>query len=172
MRYLPYLLQADTPDEGTDIAQMLRAKYGADPKALFARVEAAARETGLELEMSKQPRMYSTVKAHCLLRALKDSPSQSDLAFRLFEANFVEGLDISADDVLVELCVPFGLEESDARQVLASAEARAQIRRAANDASGRGIRGVPFYIFNGTLAVSGAQSVEVFTRAIAQSLNN
>jgi predicted DsbA family dithiol-disulfide isomerase len=47
---------------------MLEAKYGVDHRRIFQRVESAAREAGIPLDLSKQRHTYSTLAAHTLLR--------------------------------------------------------------------------------------------------------
>ena len=54
----PFYLDPDTPPEGYDVAEMLRTKYGRDPREMQARVEDEAKKAGLDLDLSKQPRSY------------------------------------------------------------------------------------------------------------------
>lgn len=54
VRYHPFMLDPQTPKEGVDIPELLRRKYGGDPKRMQATVEAAARQSGLTLDLSKQ----------------------------------------------------------------------------------------------------------------------
>src|SRR5436190_20748908 len=98
--YHPFLLRPDAPDSGADLHEELRRKYGADPQQLFARVEAAARESGLELDLSKQRLTYPTVRAHTLLRHAKAKGTQQALAKALFEAHFVAAHNIADLDGL------------------------------------------------------------------------
>src|SRR5580658_347341 len=76
----PFLLDPKTPPEGADLRERLRAKYGVDPERMFARVEAAARESGIPLDFSKVRRTPSTVAAHTLLDAAYPKGTQHALA--------------------------------------------------------------------------------------------
>ena len=163
----PFLLDPDTPPGGEDLRERLRRKYGGDPEAMFGRVEAMARESGLPLDFAKVRRSASTVGAHTLLRHAKERGTQVALARALFEAYFLEGADISDVDVLAALAVRHGFEDVDARALVVSASEDAATRaEAAAAAARRGVSGVPLTIFAGELAVSGAQPVEVFREAI------
>ena len=71
-----FLLRPDAPAEGIDVPEMLRQRTGRDPKQLFASAEAAARESGLALDLSKQPRMFPTARAHTLLRHAEEKKTQ------------------------------------------------------------------------------------------------
>ena len=62
------MLDPNTPAEGDDIPARLRRKYGVPPEQLWARLEAEARKSDLELDLSKQRLSYPTARAHTLIR--------------------------------------------------------------------------------------------------------
>ncbi len=154
--YRPFLLDATIPPDGVDLRESLRKKFGRDPEGMFGRVEAAAREAGIPLDFAKVRRYPSTVRAHALVGRAKD---QRALANALFEAYFLQGRDIGAPDVLAELAGANELEEADLELV----------REQAREASAEGITGVPFFVFEGKIAFSGAQPMEVFQKALSMS---
>jgi len=43
----PFYLDPTVPPEGVDVGEMLRAKYGRDPRELWARVESEAAKAGI-----------------------------------------------------------------------------------------------------------------------------
>ena len=51
----PFYLNPNTPEEGVVVADMLREKYGRDPKEMWARVEGEAKASGIDLDLSQQP---------------------------------------------------------------------------------------------------------------------
>jgi predicted DsbA family dithiol-disulfide isomerase len=152
--YHPFLLDPRIPPEGVDLRENLKKKFGRDPEGMFGRVEAAAREAGIALDFSKVRRYPSTVRAHALVKRAKDPRA---LANALFEAYFLQGRDIGATDVLEEIAGSADVEEGDLEVV----------RTEAREASEQGINGVPFFIFDGKIAVSGAQPPEVFQKALS-----
>ena len=160
--YHPFFLMPDTPPDGLDIQEYLRKKYRAEPRVLFARVEAAAREAGLALDFTRQPRSYPTVRAHTLLRHALDKGTQRALVRALFRNYFLEARDISNLDVLGELAVEHGFSAEEVRRKVLDPEELALTEREAADAQQLGIRGVPFFVFNGKFAISGAQPEAVF----------
>jgi predicted DsbA family dithiol-disulfide isomerase len=167
--FLPFLLDPGTLAEGADLRERLRAKYGGDPEKMFERVEAAARESGIPLDFSKVRRTPSTIAAHTLLGHALAKGTQRALAGALFDAYFLEGRDIGDSSVLGGIAVAHGFERDEAIQVVTDATELARTRAEAAANAARGIRGVPFFIFGGHLAVSGAQSVEVLRGAIAKA---
>jgi predicted DsbA family dithiol-disulfide isomerase len=165
----PFQLDPTTPPEGADLRERLAKKYGVDPEKMFGRVEAAARESGIALDFTKVRRTPNTLKPHALIGAAKDKGTQRAFARAMFAAYFLEGRDLSDDAVLVELAVAHGFTAEEATAVLADPQVLAQTRVEAAELADQGIGGVPFTIFEGKLAVSGAQPVESFRSAIEQA---
>lgn len=169
--YRPFLLDPSTPKEGADLRERLRAKYGADPEKMFASVEAAARSSGIPLDFSKVRRTPSTIAAHTLLRHAIDKGTQAALARALFEGYFLEGRDIGDADVLAGIAGAHGFEADEAIRLVRDEGELARTREEAGEAAASGVRGVPFFVLGGRLAVSGAQSVEVLRGAIGRAID-
>lgn len=165
IRYRAFMLDPNTPPEGKDIHEDLRRKYGRDPAPLFARVESEAKSSGIRLDLAKQPRMVPTARAHTVMRHTEVS-RQHALAKDLFEAYFLEALDISEIDVLVELAEPHGHAAGEVRRLVESTDELAASKREAMLAPGMGIHGAPFFILDSSIAISGAQPEDVFRRAL------
>ena len=87
----------------------------------------------------------------------------------LFRAYFTEGVDIGSVDALVLLATEAGLDGDAARAHLESPAGRSEIAAADERMKSMGIGGVPFFILNRRLAVSGAQPPEVLRDALEQA---
>jgi predicted DsbA family dithiol-disulfide isomerase len=168
--YHPFYLDPHVPDEGISVPDKLRKKYGVDPKQLWGRVEAAARESGLELDLSKQPMMYRTAGAHTLLRHAHARGTQRALAAALFRHYFQDAQNISSPSVLADIAAEHGFTREEALELVSAAPELELTEEEAMGAARGGIRGVPFFIFGGRLAVSGAQSVAVLQAAMRQAV--
>ncbi len=168
--YHPFFLDAHVPRSGVSVPEKLRKKYGVDPKQLWSRAEAAARESGIALDLSRQAMTYPTDAAHTLLRHAHAKGTQRALASAFFHAYFVEAKNIAEESVLADIAEQHGFSREEALE-LASAPAELELtREEALSAAQGGIRGVPFFVFDGRLAVSGAQSVGVLQAAIRKAL--
>jgi predicted DsbA family dithiol-disulfide isomerase len=168
--YHPFFLDPSTPRDGISVPDKLRKKYGVDPKAMFERVESAARESGLALDLSRQPLMYPTQSAHTLLRHAHAKGTQPAFARALYEAYFQAGQNIADEAVLADVASRFSFTPEEALELLGCDNELELTREEARAAVENGIRGVPFYVFDGVLAVSGAQSVNVLRAAIGKAL--
>jgi predicted DsbA family dithiol-disulfide isomerase len=166
--YRPFLLSPSVPPEGQDLRDHLKRKYG-NPEPMFRRVEAVAREVGIAMDFGKVRRMSSTVRAHTLLRLALSRGTQAVLANDLFEAYFVEGRDIGAMDVLVELGLRHGFTEKGVIDLMERPAELAETRREAEEAAAAGVTAVPFFVLGKRFAVQGAQPLDVFVRAIAEA---
>lgn len=169
VRHHPYQLHPDAPAGGIDVHAMLRERYGADPSSLFERVEEAAREEGIELDLSLQSRAFDTAGAHTLIRHAAVLGTQSDLVDALFAAYFLEARDISDPAVLADVAAPHGFSEAQIRTLISDGAELGLTRMEAADAARRGVRGVPFFVLGGKYALSGAQPEHILEGAIRRA---
>ena len=87
---------------------------------------------------------------------------------RLMELYFRDGGDLTDVNVLVQAAGDIGLDADDVRKRLATDEDVALISSQAQEASDKGISGVPTFVFAQKYAVSGAQPADQLARAIRQ----
>jgi len=174
IRWHPFELNPDIPPGGRDRRSYLEQKFGGPERArqIYARVEAAGHEVGLPFNFEGIVRQPNTRDAHRLIAwAQTTNPSAAgSLVERLFCAYFIEGVDIGDLDSLARLAGEAGFDASAAIAYLRSDSGRAEIAAAEDHAHRLGVSGVPFFILNQRLAVSGAQPSEVLLDAIGQAL--
>lgn len=169
VRHRAFLLEPNPPPEGIDVAEKLRARLGRDPRELFARAEAAAKESGIELDLSKQPRQRSTVAAHALLRHAEGKGTQRALERAMFRAHFHDAANLSDPNVLSALAQQHGFTADEASRITSDPAEHAAIHAEARAASQRGVRGVPYFAFEDGRTLSGAQSIDTLRAAIDEA---
>ncbi len=167
----PFYLDPNVPPEGVDVGQMLQEKYGRDPKEMWARVEGEAAKAGIALDLSKQPRMFNTAKAHTITRLSKPNGNQHELANAIADAYFLEHRQINDDNVLADIAVEFGWDRGDALDAINDENELSITAQLATSAAQQGIQGVPFFVFAEKYALSGAQPDEVFAQALEKSIS-
>jgi predicted DsbA family dithiol-disulfide isomerase len=168
---LPFYLDPNTPPEGYDVAQMLRSKYGRDPREIWARAEEQARLSGIDLELSKQPRTFPTQKAHTLVRLARPKGTQHLLANAIAWAYFMDHRQVNDVEVLADIAVEHGFTREEALSDVNDPRELETSHQMAVWAAQQGIQGVPFFIFDNRFALSGAQPQEVFEMAFAKVLD-
>ena len=167
----PFYLSPDTPEEGVVVADMLREKYGRDPKEMWERVENEAKASGIALDLSQQPRSFPTRKGHTLVRLARDKGTQHALTNAIAWAYFMDHQLINDDEVLADIAQKHGFTREEALDAVRNPHELAITHELAIDAARQGIQGVPFFIFDGKFAVSGCQPQEVFARAFEFALD-
>jgi predicted DsbA family dithiol-disulfide isomerase len=166
-----FYLDPTVPPEGVDVGAMLKEKYGRDPAEMWARVEGEAKKSGIDLDLSRQPRMFNTAKAHTVTRLSKPNGNQHELANAIAEVYFLDHRQINDDNVLADIAAEFGWDRGDALDVMNDANELAITEQLATSAASQGIRGVPFFVFAEKYALSGAQPEEVFAQALEKSIS-
>lgn len=167
----PFYLDPTTPEEGVVVADMLRKKYGRDPKEMWARVEGEAKASGIELDLSRQPRSYPTRKGHTLVRLAGPKGTQHALANAIAWAYFMEHRLINDDEVLAEIAAQHGFTRAEALDAVRDPRELAVTHEQAVAAAQQGIQGVPFFVFDNRFALSGCQPQEMFARAFDYALH-
>ena len=94
---------------------------------------------------------------------------QDAMAEALFRAYFVEGANLTDSAVLADYAMQAGLDRDAMRAYLDSDIDADLIRSADQEARQVGVDGVPFFIINRTIGISGAQDPEVLLQAMEQA---
>jgi predicted DsbA family dithiol-disulfide isomerase len=159
-----------TRSESEPLKARLERKFGAGYEQVTARVREAGARVGLGLDFEHGIAANSR-QAHELVRHASRHGKGDSATELLMRAHFTDGLDIAQPKVLEQVAQALGLDPLP----IASDEAssiRAEVDADLETARTLGIRGVPFFVFNRTKALSGAQPVQVFEDAIRQSLGS
>lgn len=171
VRWHPYELNPDLPAQGVPRAEYLEAKFGGKARAdeVYARVRAIGAEVDIAFAFERIRLQPNTLDAHRLIAwaQQRGDGDANALVERLFRAYFIEGRYLGAVDELLALAADAGLPGDEARTMLLSTAYRAEVEAEYREASDAGITGVPFFIFNGRTAVSGAHDPETLLQAIA-----
>jgi len=173
VRWHPFQLNPDMPREGMPRREYLERKFGGPDRAreIYARVSAAGRSVDIPFAFDAIERQPNTLAAHRLV-AWAQSRREGDpdkLVEALFHAYFVDGRYVGDRDELVALAADAGYDADDARRFLQSDELADVVAEADRRSRQMGISGVPFFIFGGKTALSGAQEPAALLEAINQA---
>lgn len=164
VQLLPHL-----PVEGVPFAAFYLERLGSVEAVGVrqARVQRAASTVGLDLDLGRIARMPNTGDAHRLLAsaAKLGSPEQLDaLLERLFAAYFQYGEDLGDGATLLALAEACNFDTVQLAPLLHN-NRQPFFSPGANMA-----QGVPYFLFNDRLEVSGAQSADVLLMAMRRAL--
>jgi predicted DsbA family dithiol-disulfide isomerase len=169
--WLPYELNPEMPAEGMDRAQYLEAKFGPGKRReIEVRLSEAALESGVTFNWAKVTRSVNTRMAHMLVAAAATVQRGGEMTGALFKAYWQDGRDIGDLETLVQIAVEQGFDGEAARDELANDELRETVIGLQDHARKVGVTGVPFFIVDGRLAISGAQPPDVWEQVFRQVL--
>lgn len=171
VRWLPFELNPDMPKEGMDRREYVEAKFGSidNARTIYDRITEAGRDEGIAFDFSRLSRTPNTFDAHRLIWLAGSEGRGDTVKDALFRAYFFDAADIGDHTVLIELAVACGLDRDRVAAMLDSEEGIETVRYLEQVAHSMGVSGVPFFIFDGRVAVSGAQPPETFLEAIAKA---
>ena len=164
----PFQLNPDMPPGGMDRRAYLAAKFGSGEAAAeaYARIDAAARETGIEIDWSRIARTPSTLDAHRLIHWAGIERRQGVVVDALFDAHFREGRDIGDHDVLADIADSAGMDAAATRRLLSGDADVDDIRARDAHSRDRGVTGVPTFIVANQHVVPGAQDTALWLQLI------
>jgi len=166
-KWRPFQLQPGMP-RGTRWAEFSQQKFGGavNRQAAFERVVEAGSSEGIVFDFENMPFAPNTEDAHRLILWAERQGLGTQMSTRLFKAYFSEARDVMDLETLAGLAGEVGLEREGTLEFLKGHELRLEVGQSQNKAAQLGVSGVPFYVFGGKYALSGAQPLEVFLRAI------
>jgi predicted DsbA family dithiol-disulfide isomerase len=170
----PFQLNPELPREGVDRRAYLEAKFGSAGRIELVRerIGSIGNAVGIEFEFDRIAVQPNTLDAHRLVSWAQARGGAEDVLERLFRAYFLEGRNVGDRAVLAGVAGESGLDRDEASAMLASGELREEIAAMDRRVRELGVDGVPFFIFDGKVAVSGAQEPEALVDAMLQSLDD
>lgn len=166
----PFQLNPQLPQEGMARADYLQQKFGSPQGGPgYERVRAAGASVDIAFAFERIERQPNTTLPHGLIAIAAQHDRQEAMVSALFDAYFLRGEDLTSRAVLHRIAAEAGLDEEAITRALDGHEVGQWVRESDERARSAGIQGVPFFIFNGKLAVSGAQDPQVLLEAMQQA---
>lgn len=172
IRWLPFFLNPDTPEEGEPYRPFLEKKFGGPEQLaqIWAQIAEAGRSADIAFAFERIEKRANTLKAHRLIHRAQTRGDADALVERLFAAQFLDGRDVGDAAELARLAADCGEDEAAALAYLRTEEDADAVRAGFDRAQRMGVTGVPFYILAGRYGVGGAQPPELMLGAMRQAL--
>jgi predicted DsbA family dithiol-disulfide isomerase len=164
-------LDPNAPSEPTPLADRIASKFNvshAEAVAMNERMTETAAGVGLQFRLDKAI-SGNTLDAHRVIHLAASQGLQAEADERIKESYFAEGRPISDRESLTELAASVGLDAGETRAMLESDGFIEEVREDEQTAAAFGINGVPFFVFDRRLGVSGAQPPEVLLGALQEA---
>ena len=168
VNWQPFLLDRDVPNDGVSVPDFYKAKFGEDNLSnMFDRVKAAGKNAGVEFDFERGVRAPSQ-DAHRLIWLAPDEAKQAVLE-GLHRAYFNEGKNVADLATLADIAAAAGMDRAGTLARLQSDEGKAETAAGIEHGMRLGVTGVPFFVFDDTYALSGAQPPATLLSAMEQT---
>ena len=163
-------LLPELPVQGESFAEFYLKRLGSAEAVRMrqAQVQQVAATVGVDIDLAAIVRMPNTADAHRLMACaanLGSTAQREALLERLFAAYFHNGEDLGDTASLLAIAATCGFEPAQLAAIL-----RGDGSPFIGEAAGMAGNGVPYFVFDRRLAVSGAQPAEVLLGAMVEAL--
>jgi predicted DsbA family dithiol-disulfide isomerase len=159
---LPYELHPELPPQGREV------KPNGRLAAVYAAIGRECNDIGLPFRMPGHvPNSRRALETAEVVRR-KWPASFAALDDALFNAHFVEGLDIGDPDVLLALVEQTGAPSTDVAAAVEAGDGNQAVTASIEAARERGIAATPAWLFGESFVVPGVQPRELFERVVSR----
>ena len=170
MSWLPFQLNPDLPASGIARADYLTRKFGSPDISRYQRVAEVGLTVGIHFSFNRIQMQPNTFNAHRLIHFAATRHLQDAVVERIFHAYFIQGLNLCDEALLIQCAVDVGIKSAAVIAYLQSDADKELISASEHDARQLGIQGVPFFIINRRVGISGAQEPAAILHAMEQML--
>ncbi|QDU96147.1 DsbA family oxidoreductase [Lignipirellula cremea] len=172
VRWRPFQLNPTMPIKGISRKEYRSNKFGSWERslALDATVAEAGQAEGISFRFDNIEKTPNTLNAHRLIWLADQEGVQDAVVETLFRAYFTEGQDLTSNSCLLDLASQGGLDRRRTEAFLESSDGLAAVQDEEDQARRAGVQGVPLFIINDSVVLSGAREPSAFLEAF-RSLN-
>ncbi|MGL4812618.1 MAG: DsbA family oxidoreductase, partial [Beijerinckiaceae bacterium] len=173
VRFHPYQLDDTIPAGGMPRIEYMTRKFGSVDRVreIHARISHAGDAVGIAFAFDKILVSPNTLDAHRVIRWAAEAGVQAAVKEKLMQGFFSEGENLAEHSTLARLAGEAGMMAGQVAEWLATPEDIETVKADVNHARMMGVQGVPFFILNGNIGLSGAQPPETIAQAIDYALN-
>jgi len=168
MQWRPFLLNPEMPPRGIERATYLSRKFGSEARIrrVFGALADAGQSVEIDFAFERIGHTPNTVDCHRLVRFAAHAGRAGAAVEALFLNYFINGKNIGETEVLLAIAGNLGLDRHAVGTFLAGGDGIPWVFEENAQAHRLGINGVPSFVFNGKLVISGAQEPSVLARML------
>ena len=161
--YKPFQLDPTMPTDGVDRKRYIDRKFGEDTaKEIGNKIKEAGKLVGIEFNYENIIKTPNTLNSHRILKWAEKESKQEEALELLFYSYFTEGRDIGNNEELVKIAKKLGLNPKKIEKNSVSDIDIKEIELEEWSYRDLGIAGVPTYILEDNMIITGSQSSETF----------
>ncbi len=168
----PFLLNREIPTEGIDRSAYLIRKFGSEARVrrVYGAIARAGESVDIDFAFDRIDRTPNSVDSHRLIQFAQENGANQKIVEKLFFEYFIRGADIGSKKVLCDIGYRSGLDRNAVSKYLDSKENIDFVYNENTRAHRMGVNGVPAFIFNEKMLISGAQEPQILARMIDAAL--
>ena len=163
-RWSVFPLHPDTPEEGQELTELFAGRY--DIEAMMQRCKQVAKE--LDLPFGDRTRTYNSRRAQELGKWAEGQDAGEAFHMAVYQAYFVDGLNIATPDILAEIAGSVGLDPDKALKVIDKRSYAAHVDDDWQRAAELGVTAVPTSIYQ-KQALVGFQAYASYRQLIVET---
>ena len=169
-----FQLNPQLKEEGILRKDYITNKFGegANSEVIYERVRLAGEAVGLKMNFDKIIMQPNSSKMHSLIYAAKKTNRDIELIENFFKAFFIDGMNLTDFEIVSKVASDSGLDSETINGVFHDNLFEKFVQEDIIMSKKYNITGVPFYVIDDSIGISGAQPPEVIVDAINQSNKN
>jgi len=173
LEWHPYMLNPTMQLSGMNRKDYLTTKFGSKENAekVYLNIKKTALEHKIQINFNDIKRTPNTLNAHRLIHWAGLEQKQNSAVDLLFSEYFVNGNDISNENILINIANKIEMKKENIAQSINSDEDLKNINDRIQNAGKKGVNGVPCYIIDNQYVLQGAQSTELWIQVIDETSN-
>jgi len=155
------------------IYEFMAEKHGITVKQIkneYSFINDMAAEVGLKYQLDKAI-LVNTRNAHRLLQMAKREKKDNIAEEILFKSYFIDNKNIDDIEILKTIAEEIGFDKLSFKSELLSLQNDEGIDSDIYQSRQTGVRGVPFFLINNSISISGAQDISVFIDGLNKGWN-
>ena len=174
LNWRSFQLNPQLNEEGILRQDYITNKFGegANSEIIYERVRLAGEAVGLTMNFDKIIMQPNSSKMHSLIYAAKETNKDIELIENFFKAFFIDGMNLTDFEIVSKVASDSGLDSETINGVFHDNLFEKFVQEDIIMSKKYNITGVPFYVIDDSIGISGAQRPEVIVDAINQSNKN
>ena len=174
LNWRSFQLNPQLKEEGISRKDYITNKFGegANSEVIYERVRLAGEAVGLTMNFDKIIMQPNSSKMHSLIYAAKETNRDIELIENFFKAFFIDGMNLTDFEIVSKVASDSGLDSETINGVFHNNLFEKFVQEDIIMSKKYNITGVPFYVIDDSIGISGAQPPEVIVNAINQSNQN
>ena len=174
LNWRSFQLNPQLKSEGILRKDYITSKFGegANSEVIYERVRLAGEAVGLTMNFDKIIIQPNSSKMHSLIYAAKETNRDIELIENFFKAFFIDGINLIDFEIVSKVASDSGLDSETINGVFHDNLFEKFVQEDIIMSKKYNITGVPFYVIDDSIGISGAQPPEVIVDAINQSNKN